>query len=94
MRCRGSTCGRARREPCVGCHHERNATPPLVEPGMSQALRMRAAETVGAGEPHRFRGNNSGVTGMMDLQFERFRETASLNRHRDDFETWGRDATK
>jgi HEAT repeat protein len=68
---------------CVGCHHERNATPPLVEPGMSQALRMAPLKLLGQGDTHRFRGNNSGVTGMMDLQFERFRETASLNRYHD-----------
>jgi hypothetical protein len=36
---------------------------------------------LGQGDPHRFRGNNPGVTGMMDLQFERFRECASLNRN-------------
>jgi HEAT repeat protein len=65
---------------CLGCHHERNATPPL-EIGLSQAMRARPLKLTGQGQPHRFRGNNSGVTGMMDLQFERFRETASLNLH-------------
>ena len=68
---------------CVGCHHERNATPPLVDAGLSQAIRTRPLKVLGQGNPHHFRGNNSGVTGMMDLQFERFRETASLNQHRD-----------
>jgi HEAT repeat protein len=65
---------------CLGCHHGRRATPPL-ESGFSQAMRARPLKLLGQGEPHRFRGNNSGVTGMMDLQFERFRETASLNLH-------------
>ncbi|MCR4412830.1 MAG: HEAT repeat domain-containing protein, partial [Thermoguttaceae bacterium] len=68
------------RRSCLGCHHQRHAAP-RVDVEMSQALRARPLKLVGQGEPHRFRGNNSGVTGMMDLQFERFRETASLNRH-------------
>ncbi|MHB8863267.1 MAG: HEAT repeat domain-containing protein [Pirellulaceae bacterium] len=68
---------------CVGCHHERNATPPLVDAGVSDAIRGRPLKLLGQGSPHHFRGNNSGVTGMMDLQFERFRETASLNQYRD-----------
>jgi HEAT repeat protein len=65
---------------CLGCHHGRRATPP-IESGFSQAMRARPLRLLGQGEPHHFRGNNSGVTGMMDLQFERFRETASLNLH-------------
>jgi HEAT repeat protein len=68
------------RRSCLGCHHPRGATPPL-ESRVSQALSARPLKLVGQGQPHRFRGNNSGVTGMMDLQFERFREAASLNRH-------------
>ena len=66
------------RRSCLGCHHQRRATP-LLEGGMAQALRARPLKLAGQGRPHHFRGNNSGVTGMMDLQFERFRETASLN---------------
>ncbi len=65
---------------CLGCHHARRATPP-VEIGVSQAMRARPLKVLGQGQAHRFRGNNSGVTGMMDLQFERFRETASMNLH-------------
>jgi HEAT repeat protein len=68
---------------CVGCHQERNATPPLVDAGLSHSIRVRPLKLLGQGNPHHFRGNNSGVTGMMDLQFERYRETASLNQHRD-----------
>ncbi len=67
---------------CLGCHHVRHATPRWEAP-MSLALRARPLKLLGQGDPHRFRGNNSGVTGMMDLQFERFRETASLNRYDD-----------
>lgn len=66
------------RRSCLGCHHSRNATPPRTV-GVPQATRARPLKLVGQGRAHHFRGNNSGVTGMMDLQFERFRETASLN---------------
>ncbi len=66
------------RRACLGCHHPRNASPPK-ESSLPQALLAEPLKLLGQGEPHRFRGNNSGVTGMMDLQFERFRETASLN---------------
>jgi len=65
---------------CLGCHHPRDATPPR-EIGLSLALKAPPLKLTGQGDAHRFRGNNSGVTGMMDLQFERFRETASLNLH-------------
>lgn len=68
------------RRSCLGCHQPRQATPPFTG-NRSLALRAPPLRLLGQGEPHRFRGNNSGVTGMMDLQFERFRETASLNRH-------------
>lgn len=70
------------RRSCLGCHHLRHATPPLGAAD-SLALRARPLKLLGQGQPHRFRGNNAGVTGMMDLQFERFRETASLDRHND-----------
>jgi HEAT repeat protein len=68
------------RRSCLGCHQPRSLAPPV---DLRQSLAMRAppARILGQGDPHRFRGNNSGVTGMTDLQFERFREVASLNRH-------------
>ena len=65
---------------CVGCHHDPGTTPPN-QAVVGTAARTRPLKLLGQGVPHRFRGNNSGVTGMMDLQFERFRETASMNRH-------------
>jgi HEAT repeat protein len=68
------------RRSCLGCHHPRGATP-LADTRFSQSLRARPLKVLGQGQAHRSRGNNSGVTGMMDLQFERFRETASLNRY-------------
>ncbi len=67
------------RRSCIGCHQPREAAPPSTT-GRPMALRSPALKLLGQGDPHRFRGNNPGVTGMMDLQFERFRECASLNR--------------
>lgn len=64
---------------CIGCHAPREKAA-LANRSMAQAFRSPALKLLGQGRPHRFRGNNAGVTGMMDLQFERFREVASLNR--------------
>ncbi len=66
------------RRSCLGCHHVRRHAP-HDNSVPAQALFTEPLKLLGQGDPHRFRGNNSGVTGMMDLQFERFRETASLN---------------
>jgi HEAT repeat protein len=68
------------RRSCLGCHHPREAAPAL-EARVADALREPPLKLTGQGEPHHFRGNNPGVTGMMDLQFERFRECASINRN-------------
>lgn len=68
------------RRSCVGCHHPQNATPSINSP-VPHSTSTAPLKLTGQGAPHRFRGNNAGVTGMMDLQFERFRETASLNLH-------------
>jgi HEAT repeat protein len=68
------------RRSCVGCHAPREAAPPL-EARNALALRASPVKLLGQGDPHKFRGNNPGVTGMMDLQFERFRECASINLH-------------
>jgi HEAT repeat protein len=67
------------RRSCVGCHQPREAAPAL-DGGHLDALRSPPVKLLGQGNAHRFRGNNAGVTGLMDLQFERFRECASLNR--------------
>ncbi len=67
------------RRSCIGCHEPREAAPPSGRNAL--ALRAPAVKLLGQGDPHHSRGNNPGVTGMMDLQFERFRECASLNRH-------------
>ena len=68
------------RRSCVGCHQPRQAAPPL-QSAAADASRAPPLKLLGQGNPHRFRGNNPGVTGLMDLQFERFRECASLNRN-------------
>jgi HEAT repeat protein len=67
---------------CTGCHNPRRVAPPAAG-RLAEAQRVPPLKLLLRGEPHRFRGNNAGVSGMMDLQFERFREVASLNRYRD-----------
>lgn len=80
------------RRSCIGCHQPRQSAP-AAEFTHAAALRSSPIKLLGQGDPHRFRGNNPGVTGMMDLQFERFRECASFNRStlRDSPEATGRD---
>ena len=64
---------------CVGCHAVRQSAPPTVRtvPMATRNPPLRLSE---AGDPHRFRGNNPAVTGLTELQFDRFREVAGLNR--------------
>ena len=64
---------------CVGCHAVRQTAPPAAG-RMPLAMRSRPLRLTDAGEPHRFRGNNAAVTGLTELQFDRFREVAGLNR--------------
>ena len=64
---------------CVGCHQPRQAAPPNA--ARPQAMRVRPLKLLGRGQPHRFRGNNAAVTGLMELQFDRYREVAGINRH-------------
>jgi len=65
---------------CIGCHQPRQATP-IPARGFIQALQEPPLKLLGQGEPHRYRGNNAAVTGLMELQFDRFREIAGINRH-------------
>ena len=67
------------RRGCLGCHHTRQATPRVS--GQLQATRVGPVRLLGRGRPHRFRGNNPAVTGLMVMQFDRYREVAGLNRH-------------
>lgn len=68
------------RRGCVGCHHARQATP-LLDSAMPLALKTVPLKLLGQGRPHRFRGNNAAVTGLMELQLDRYREVAGINRH-------------
>jgi len=61
---------------CVGCHEPRGVAPPIHNP--VQAATVRPLKVVGQGRPHRFRGQNPWVNGLMDMQFERIREIASV----------------
>ena len=65
---------------CVGCHAVRQTASFTVEPRAIQAMTVLPLKLTADGDPHRFRGNNAAVTGMTELQFDRFREIASLNR--------------
>ncbi|MDZ7616328.1 MAG: HEAT repeat domain-containing protein, partial [Patescibacteria group bacterium] len=67
---------------CTGCHEPRRGAPPVASI-RAESQRVKPLKLLLRGEPYRWRGNNSGVSGMMDLQFERFREVASLNRYHD-----------
>jgi len=64
---------------CVGCHAVRQTAPPVAA-AVPLATREPPLRLTGSGDPHRFRGNNPAVTGLTELQFDRFREVASLNR--------------
>ena len=68
------------RRGCVGCHHTRQATPTASE-SLPLALQTAPLRLLGQGQPHRFRGNNPAVTGLMELQLDRYREVAGINRH-------------
>ena len=68
------------RRGCVGCHHTRQSAPLMYET-VPLALRTRPLRLPGQNEPHRFRGNNAAVTGLMEMQFDRYREVAGINRH-------------
>lgn len=65
---------------CVGCHQPRQVAPP-IRAARIQAMSTRPLKLLGQGQPHRFRGNNAAVTGLMELQFDRYREVAGLDRH-------------
>jgi HEAT repeat protein len=67
------------RRGCVGCHAVRQTAPPAAGT-VPRATCGRPLRLSDAGDPHRFRGNNPAVTGLTELQFDRFREVAGLNR--------------
>lgn len=63
---------------CVGCHAGRQLAPSMDRPFVMAAT-VPPLRLTGEGDLHRFRGNNPAVTGMTELQFDRFREVAGLN---------------
>ena len=65
---------------CVGCHQPRQVAPAVPLKSV-QALQVKPLQLLDMGRPLRFRGNNAGVTGLMELQFDRYREVAGINRH-------------
>ena len=62
---------------CVGCHSQRESAP-LNSSGIL-ALRSPPVKLLDEGKPHRWRGNNAANGGMLNLQFDRMREIASIN---------------
>ena len=64
---------------CVGCHAVRQTAPQMAKT-VPLATCSRPLRLTATGDPHRFRGNNPAVTGLTELQFDRFREVAGLNR--------------
>ncbi len=64
---------------CVGCHAVRQTAPPSAR-SVPLATRTPPLRLTDAGDPNRFRGNNAAVTGLTELQFDRYREVAGLNR--------------
>jgi len=61
---------------CIGCHEARGTTPPADR--AIQAAGASPAKLLGQGTPIRFRGQNPWVNGLMDVQFERIREIATI----------------
>ena len=68
------------RRSCLGCHHPRQAVPSNVSP-TPLATQVEPLKLTVQRQSHRFRGNNPAVTGLMELQFDRYREVAGINRH-------------
>ena len=65
---------------CIGCHQPRQSAPPVAA-APNLAARGIPLKLTGLTHALRFRGNNPAVTGLMELQFDRFREVAGINRH-------------
>ncbi len=63
---------------CAGCHEPKGSAP---ENRSVLALGAPPVPLLGRGDPHRFRGNNAANGGVLNLQFDRFREAASVNLH-------------
>jgi HEAT repeat protein len=60
---------------CIGCHNHRTSTPRM---SMPLAARFKPFKLLASGIPHRYRANNAGNGGVLNLQFDRFREAAAI----------------
>ncbi len=61
---------------CIGCH-----APASVSSAMKAAIATRSLplKLTGQGKPHRFRANNGGNGGIVNLQLDKFREVVGIN---------------
>ncbi|MEI7948464.1 MAG: HEAT repeat domain-containing protein, partial [bacterium] len=65
---------------CVGCHAIRQSAALVQTNRFITAATLPPLHLTDARNATRFRGNNPAVTGLTELQFDRFREVASINR--------------
>ena len=65
---------------CVGCHAVRQSAALVQTNRFISAATLPPLHVTDARNATRFRGNNPAVTGLTELQFDRFREVASINR--------------
>ena len=65
------------RRSCIGCHAPRTVAPRMTAD--ADASRTPPLDLLGQGLPHRFRGNNAANGGVLNLQLDRFRETATID---------------
>ncbi|RKY09613.1 MAG: hypothetical protein DRP66_01820 [Planctomycetota bacterium] len=71
---------------CVGCHNRRTAAP--AEAVNPIAARFGPVRLMGDAPPHRYRANNAGNGGVLNLQFDRFREAGAITLYETDAR-WG-----
>jgi HEAT repeat protein len=63
---------------CVGCHNNRTSAPSPSASAMPLAARFEPVKLLGQGAPLRFRANNAGNGGVLNLQYDRFREAGAI----------------
>ena len=71
---------------CVGCHNRRTAAPDKTVNPM--AARFGPVRLTGDASPHRYRANNAANGGVLNLQFDRFREAGAITIYEND-PRWG-----
>ena len=76
---------------CVGCHRRPQDAP---QPDVALASRSAPVDLASLVTPHRFRANNAANGGVLNLQFDRFREVASIDLYRQPVLSTDTDATK